>query len=316
MKSRMVYFPERGQARMGEIEVNVPAAGEVLVRNLGCGVCQAEIKEFLGLFGHSYPLTRLGHEGVGRVIEVGEGVEGFAVGDLVSTLWQPAFWEFNAVRADWACVLPESAAANPALWLSEPVACALNGIIAADVQPGQRVLLLGAGYMGLLLVQLLRRTLAREVVVCDLEETKLLLAREMGTITMLNAREVSLADYVRETGGFDVVIEATGAPDMIKQAAGALNLRGRLVVFADHSHHTETLPWEPFMTNCATVVFSNPLLQSDFPALWRTAIELMLAGHIDQAPLISHRMPAEQCQQLMEVACSRSVDYVKGYLSW
>lgn len=316
MKSRMVFFPGRAQAQLGEIDVNPPAAGEVLVRNLGCGVCQAEIKDYLGLFGHPYPMTRLGHEGIGRVVEVGACVEEIQVGDLVSTLWSPAFWEFNSVRADWVYVLPERAAADPALWLTEPVACALNGIIAANVQPGQRVLLLGAGYMGLLLAQLLCSTLAREVVVCDLEAAKLQLAHELSNATILNAREIPLADYVRDTGGFDVVIEATGAPEMIMQAANALNLRGRLAIFADHSHRSETVNWYPLMTQCATVVFANPLLQTDFSELWRTAIDLMIAGRIDQSRLITHRMPVEQCQQLMTIASSRQVEYIKGYMSW
>jgi len=154
------------------------------------------------------------------------------------------------------------------------------------------------------------------VVVCDLEAPKLQLATQLGNATILNAREVKLADYVRDTGGFDVVIEATGAPEMIMQAANALNLRGRLAIFADHSHRSEMMAWYPFMTQCATVVFANPLLQTDFPALWRSAIDLMLAGRIDQSRLISHRMSAGHCQELMTIASSRQVEYIKGYMSW
>ena len=314
MKSRMVFFPAQGQAALGEIEIPAPARGELLVHNLGCGVCQAEIKEFLGLFGHPYPLTRLGHEGIGRVVGMGPEVAGFREGDLVTTLWHPAFQEYNVVRADWAYVLPESAARDPAVWISEPAACALNGALAAAVEPGQRVLLLGAGYMGLLLVQCLRRAPLGELVVADLEPSRLQRATELGATAVVHGAD--LPACVKERGGFDVVIEATGAANMIAHAADYLALRGRLVVFADHAHHTETVPWARFGAQCLTVVFANPMLHRDFPENWRAAVRLMLDGKIDQSRLITHRLPAAQCQELMGIAASRRPEYVKGYLSW
>ena len=58
------------------------------------------------------------------------------------------------------------------------------------------------------------------------------------------------------------------------------------------------------------------MLHRDFAANWRDTVRLMLEGKIDQSRLITHRLPAAQCQELMTIAASRRPDYVKGYLSW
>lgn len=325
MKSRMVFFPERGKAEMGEIEVPEPGAGEILVKNAGCGVCQWENKIFLGTNAAylaamkaeaDFPVTRLGHEGVGRVVAVGPGVTDFNAGDLVATLYGAAFWEYNSLPATMACKLPEMPDDQLRYYISEPAACALNGAAAAAITPGQRVLLLGSGYMGLLLVQLLRQTLAGEVVVADMEANKLALARSLGATTTVNVRETDLAALSEETGRFDVVIEATGAADMIAHAASYCRVRGRLLVFADHHNHTETVPWYNFMQDCLTVLFTNPSFSPDFLSTWRIAAAMLVAGRISQRQLITHSLPAEQCQQLMEIAISHSPEYIKGYLSW
>jgi len=316
MQTRAVIFPRLGQAELTTTEIAQPGPGEILVHNAGCGVCQMENKQFLGLLGDPFPVLRLGHEGIGHVEALGPEVTGFSVGDLVTTLWHPGFQEFNNVRADWAYVLPAHYTGQERYWFSEPAACALNGIYAAQIAAGDRVLLLGAGYMGLLLTQLAGHSLAREVVVADLDAAKLALAAQMGATRVIAAGTEDVATVAQAIGGFDIVIEATGAANMIERAAGFVRQGGRLIVFADHRHHTETVAWQVFGNSCLSVIFSDPMYNRDFPANWRTAIALMLAGRIDQTRLVTHAIPAERCQELMEIATLRKDGYIKGYLSW
>lgn len=171
--------------------------------------------------------------------------------------------------------------------------------------------------MGLLLAQLLRQSLAREIAVADLAPNKLALAQELGVATLLNVQEIDLPAYAEDTGFYDVVIEATGAADMIERAGALLKTRGRLVVFADHHLHIETIAWRNFMLRSLSVAFTNPGFHPDFKGVcWRTAVGLMQAGLVRQQSLISHRLPAAQCQQLMDIAVSRDPAYIKGYLAW
>jgi 2-desacetyl-2-hydroxyethyl bacteriochlorophyllide A dehydrogenase len=312
MKSRAIVFPEKMRAELVDIDVPAPGDGEILVKNLGCGICQIELRKFKGIIG-DFPMDRLGHEGIGRVAAVGPGVKDFREGDLVTTLWQTAFQEYNVGRQDWAIVLPPHLLPRAPYYISEPPACVLNGFTAAMAQPADKVLIVGTGYMGLLLVQLFARASLSSLTILDIDPDKLRVAREMGATATLDS--FSAADQiVQQSGQFDVVIEASGAAGIIESAAKLTRFGGRLVIFADHRHRSETINWGSFQ--CLTVAFANPLFNPDFVANWRSAVKLLLAGKMDQSKLVTHLFPAEKCQEAMMTVLERPRGFIKGYISW
>ncbi len=316
MKS--IIFPEKEVAILLETSAKLPdpAPGEVTVKTVGCGICQVEIKTFKGLLDPAFPAHSLGHESVGFVDKVGSDVRDLHEGDFVTTLWAPGFNEQFNVRADWAVKLGEPDPENACHWISEPAACALNGFISADIKPGDRVCLLGAGYMGLLLTQIGQRSARSEFVVCDRVPGKLQHAMALGATSVIDANHTDVAEAAASRP-FDLVIEATGAANMIQKSVECCRVGGRVVVFADHRHHrNETVDWAPFVEKAVTLAVSNPGSHPDFPAVWRQSVSLMKSGFFDQTSLISHRWNVEQCGEAMRDAAHPGEDYIKGYFSW
>lgn len=316
---KKIIFPTKRTAKLIEDPAPLadPASHEVTVQTLGCGICQVEIKKFLGQLDASYPLTHLGHESVGIVTQVGASVESLKEGDFVTTLWAPGFHESFNIRASWAIALPQPESGKEHLWISEPPSCALNGILSSNVQPGERILLIGAGYMGLLLVQFINHTPHAGLVAFDRITDRLTLARALGASETIPATEGALEAYVSAHGKFHKVIEATGAPDMVQHASNYITKGGALIIFADKRHQRdETIDWFPFIENGISILPSNPSSIADFPEVWRKSVAMMKAGRIDQGQLISHIWDVEDCQSAMEYACSGHSDYMKGYFRW
>ncbi len=316
---KRIIFPQKEHAELEETgsPLPEPEAHEVTVQSIGCGICQVEIKSYKGQLGGSFPETRLGHESIGRVTKIGRDVKRLKEGEFVTTLWAPGFQEFFNVREDWAIAVPEPQPGQESSWISEPASCALNGLISADVQPGERVLLLGAGYMGLLLTQIFTRTPCAEFVVCDRIESKLEHALKLGATSVINGAKMDVFEEATRSGGFDVVIEATGAANMIARSILASKHGGRVIVFADHRHHrSEEMDWEPFIAKGVSLLPANPSSHPDFPEVWRKSVALLKAGIFDQRTLITHQWPVEECREAMATSANPPEDYIKGYFSW
>lgn len=139
-----------GRGEFIESEYNIPPLNpdEICVRSVMTGVCRSDIDMMQGNFG-PLPLHMQGHEGLGRVIGIGANVNDVKFGDYVATRGEPAYADVYNVRAGEYVVVPE---AHPR-YILEPVACGINVIhqplreIAERAGPGQRLLILGSGFL-------------------------------------------------------------------------------------------------------------------------------------------------------------------------
>jgi threonine dehydrogenase-like Zn-dependent dehydrogenase len=216
MKTEALWY--LGERKMERRSVDLPdiEANEILVEIEACGVCGWDTLSYAGRFGefHAYPF-RAGHEGVGRVVSAGSLVQDLHKGQRVVCHELPIDERGGGLMARHAVrprskvsVIPENQAIAHTRWLVEPVACVVNGIMYAGITPGCSVALVGAGYMGLLMTQLLRRTLAGCVTVFEPDARRLDLARGlsagMGGWDFVAPRPGELGALGRS---FDVVIE-------------------------------------------------------------------------------------------------------------
>ncbi|MDA8145480.1 MAG: alcohol dehydrogenase catalytic domain-containing protein [Thermaerobacter sp.] len=239
-----------GQVSLEERARPVPGAGEVLLEVEACGVCGTDRHIFRGEAPAAAGVI-LGHEFGGRVRGMGPGVAGIRPGQRVAVnpnlncgTCRPCregrphlcrrLAAYGVDRdggfAPWAVVaapqvypvgedLPAGAVA-----LVEPLSCALHGLELAGVRPGDSVLLLGAGPMGLLLLLLARRRGAARIVVADPREERRRLALERGAD--------AVADPEAEPPGeFDVALEASGSPAALGAALRAVAPGGTVLVF-------------------------------------------------------------------------------------
>lgn len=231
-----------------------PEVGEVVVKVGRCGICGSDLHmtedEAYGQGAGSV----LGHEFAGEVVALGKGVEGFATGDLVSVIplmscgqcpackagevaWCEKFGlqgggyaEYAVTRPNQCVKLPKSASIADGA-IIEPLAVALHGLNMSAMKTGDRVLILGAGPIGLAVAFWARRHGAGRVVVQDISDYQRERALEMGAHDFVVDPADPVGSAERALGGkADVVFECVGIPGLIAQAVEQVRNRGTILL--------------------------------------------------------------------------------------
>lgn len=231
--------------------------GSVKVRVHACGICGSDVPRVLGTEARFFPLI-LGHEFAGEIVEVASDVDGRAVGDRVAGVpLLPCMtcdacqrglyalckqYGFIGSRSDGAfaeyVVVPASNVVPIADGVSytmgalfEPASVALHGLQKADFRPGEDVVILGTGNIGILTMQWARICGARRVAVCDILPERLELARQMGADAVFNPTDANFADQIAaytSGQGFHYVFETAGQPATIQLGFELAGVRGTL----------------------------------------------------------------------------------------
>ncbi|MCD9198217.1 alcohol dehydrogenase AdhP [Aeromicrobium wangtongii] len=248
-----------------------PGPGQVLVRLEASGLCHTDIHAAHGDWPVKPALPFVpGHEGVGVVTELGEGVTERAIGDRVSIAWlgqacghcrycidgretlceaqlnsgysvDGAHAEYAAADARYAVRVPEGVSSFDAAPLSCAGVTAYKSVKVAHVQPAETVAVFGIGGLGHLAVQY-ARLVGAVVIAVDVEDEKLALATELGADHVVNAAEVDPVTAIASLGGADVSLAYAVAPRSFEQAFASLNRGGRLVCVALPAEGTMSIP--------------------------------------------------------------------------
>ncbi len=290
---------------------------EVLVSVEACGVCGTDVHIVEGT-SRSTPPVVLGHEYAGRIADVGKKVEGFRVGQRVAV--DPniscgvcyycrkglvhlcsnlralgvdidgGMAEYCLVPARQAHILPDSMPPEVCAFV-EPVSCAVHGIDKAGISPGDTVVILGGGTIGLIMLQLAQRAGAAASVIVEPLEQKRRTAEELGASLVLDPSREDIKEAVQKAApeGADVVIECVGKPSTAELAIG-LARRGGTVEFFGVCPIGATFPLEPnrVYVNELTIVGSyvNPYTFS-------RSIALLQAGNVRVDLLQIARFPLD-----------------------
>jgi 2-desacetyl-2-hydroxyethyl bacteriochlorophyllide A dehydrogenase len=299
-------------------------ADDVLIKVYRAGICGTDIHILKGEYEARYPLTP-GHEFSGEVAAVGAHVTRFEVGDRVTAdpnvpcnhcyfcqrnepnqcrslraigvTGDGAFAEY--VTAPEGNVFPIGSISYEAAALIEPLACVVWGLKQVEVQPGDSVVIFGAGPMGCLLTQAVRHAGAARVVVVDTVPSRLQLAAQLGATETIPAddntarRLMSLEPY-----GYDIVTDATGIPSVIEGMFAYARPRARVWIFgvAPNGAKVSFVPYDVFRKDLKIVgsfAVNRTFAQS---------IALIESGAINVQPLVSHRLPLAEFTRGFEVA--------------
>ncbi|MFC3882141.1 zinc-dependent alcohol dehydrogenase family protein [Bacillus songklensis] len=227
-----------------EVPYPVPGPGEITVKVHCSGICGTDYHILEGDFISPYPLVG-GHEFAGTVFEIGEGVEGWYLGERVSVdpsvycgkcyhcrnnqfnhckNWNAigvtlngAFAEYVKVPAKNLYRMKDSMTFEEGA-LVEPMSCVAYALERVNVKFGEKVLIFGAGPMGLMLVQAIRTSGASEVVLVDIADEKLETAKRLGATSAYKS-DAQLEEKIggkQYPNGFDIVVDATGIPAVIE----------------------------------------------------------------------------------------------------
>ena len=182
MRAAVVGAP--GEAHVALVERPVPGPGQIRVRLEGCGICASNLGPWAGPEWMQFPLEpgALGHEGWGTIDALGDGVEGFMVGDRVATASHKSFAEYDIADATAAIPLPAALAGKP--FPGEPLGCAMNIFRRSDIRAGQTVAIIGIGFLGAILTRLAADAGARVIAISRRAES-LELARHYGAAEII-----------------------------------------------------------------------------------------------------------------------------------
>lgn len=297
------------------VDAPSPGPGEVELAPAYVGICGTDLHIYHGDMDARVKVPAvLGHEMSGRVVRVGPGVPDWAPGDAVTVM--PLRWDDTcpACRAGHRHICQhldfigiDSPGAMQQRWivpaatlirlpgsldldraaLVEPTAVAAHDVGRAGVRPGERVVVVGGGPVGIL-IALVARAAGAEVRVVELSGHRRALAERMG-LTAWDPAAVDVPELVREwTGdaGAQVAFEVSGAAAGVDTAVSVLGVRGRLCLVAIHSARRE-IDLHRFFWRELTLVGARLYERSDF----ERAVELLTDGTIPADLLISRVVP-------------------------
>jgi threonine dehydrogenase-like Zn-dependent dehydrogenase len=309
----MPYAAVVGGPRTASL-VPVPPAplgdGDVRVAVSGCGVCGSNLPVWEGRPWFSYPLApgAPGHEGWGVVAEVGR-LAALSVGDPMAFLGENAFATEVVVPAASCVVLPRDLGHFP----GEAVGCAFNVAARAGFAPGQTVAVVGAGFLGAVVVALAAQAGAR-VVAVSRRPFALDVAKTMGATEVLPIDGDVVGAVTDITGGdlCDVVVEAVGTQAPLDLAAALTRVGGRLVIAGFHQDGPRTIDLGLWNWRGYDVVNAHERDPAVSLAGIRAAAEAVAAGTLDLAPLLTHAYPLDRLGDAMDAMVERPDGFLKA----
>jgi threonine dehydrogenase-like Zn-dependent dehydrogenase len=316
MRAAVLTAP--GRAVVTGRHVPLPAAGQVLIRLEGCGVCGSNLPLWEGRDWFTYPQEpgAPGHEGWGEVVAVGDGVETVRVGERVAALSYHAYAEYDLTEA--AAVVPVPAALRQVPAPGEPLGCALNVYRRCGIAAGQTVAIIGIGFLGALLTQLAAAAGAR-VIAISRRQFALDVARACGA-----AEQIVLADHhvvvdhvMRLTAGAgcDRVVEAVGTQGPLELAGELTRERGRLIVAGFHQDGPRQV--NMFLWNWRGLDVINAHERD--PAVYvegiRAAMTALETGVLRTDALYTHRVPLDRLGEAMELMRTRPDGFLKALVT-
>jgi L-iditol 2-dehydrogenase len=307
-----------------------PGPGEALIRISSCGVCPSDLRSYLGAGrGMSLPRTP-GHEWAGTVIELGEPTDDspIKVGDRVVADWRyvcghcyecrrgvfnycenlrrgvrGGFAELGAAPLSQLRIVPDNVSFEEASF-SEPLACIVQAHSYTQIGLGDDVVIVGAGPIGLLHLQVALRRGARAIV-SDPIASRLEMAKQLGAHDLIDASATNPVERVKELTagrGANAVIVAVGAPDPIRQGLEMAAINGWVNLFAGTYPPTE-IPVDPNLIHYRQLRVTG---SHDFtPHHFTTALRLIQFGIIRVKPLISHRFELGHVKEAFETTAGR-----------
>lgn len=317
-------------------EVEVPKINpeEVLIRVGACGICTTDIKIYKGEKTRGVRIPSiLGHEISGQVVKVGSKVKEIAENDKVAVApgipcgkchfclrgtqnlcinrsalgyqHNGGFAEYvkipaNAITSGNVVKFPDSLSYEEAS-LAEPLACCINGSDKNDIKLGDTVLVIGAGPLGLMHIQVVKMIGAKKVIVSELLENRGKLALRLGADVWLNPKKSDFSNCIRqETNnlGVDTVIVSVNIPEIINVALENTKKGGTVNLFGGFPIRTKA-NIEPNLVhyNELKIVGTSGYTQADF----QTALSLIISKKINVKDIISHTFSLDRIQEAIDM---------------
>ncbi|MGH9623465.1 MAG: galactitol-1-phosphate 5-dehydrogenase [Bryobacteraceae bacterium] len=339
-----LLLPEYGRLEMTETPMPRPAPDEVLIRVQACGICGSDVHGYDGSSGRRIPPIVMGHEAAGTVAAAGSEVRDLhedAAVTFDSTIYcgecafcrrgetnlcsrrevlgvstpeyrrNGAFAEYVTVPRRVVHPLPQSIPFAEAAMV-EPLSVAVHAVSLAQVPENGTALVMGAGMIGLLVLQALREAGARAVYVADIDDSRLKLAQRLGATATINAKTAdAVAEVRRLTGdkGVDLALEAVGSTPTIETAIESVKKGGTVVLIGNVVSKAE-MPLQAVVSRQIRLQ-GSAASAGEYPK----AIDMLARGAVNVKPLISMIAPLAEGPQWFERLHAREANLMKVILT-
>jgi len=330
---------KKGQKRVVCVEVKKPDIkkdDDVLVKILHAGICGSDINR-IRTVNKKWDSKILGHEGVGLIEKIGNKVKFFKIGDKVAIIplvpcfnckfcdegnysscnnysfigsrVNGLFSEYISLNEKNLIKLPETIDIEKYIFL-EPLTVALHSIYKANLKLGQSVTILGAGTIGLLIFQILRNLGMYDLVIADISEYNLKIAKKLGVHHRVNVAKDKLEEYIKKNickFGVDVTFESSGSNDAKNNSILVTKSKGNIVLIGTSPENVS------FKGNIFELILRKELVlmgtwmsySSPFPGLeWATAIKILDQNMIDTKSMISYRYKLTKVNEAFDIIFS------------
>jgi threonine 3-dehydrogenase len=330
MKALIKAKPEKG-IWMAEVPLPVLGHNDVLIKIKKTAICGTDIHiyQWDSWAQHNIPVPLvIGHEFVGEVIEIGEHVKGLKPGDRVSGEGHIAcrhcrpcrtglahlcrgneavgvtragcFAEYVAIPAENACLIPDTISDSTAAIL-DPFGNATHTALSYDLV-GEDVLITGAGPVGIMAAAIARQVGARHIVITDINEYRLSLAKKMGATLALDPRDKTLQEVMVSLGmkeGFDVGLEMSGNTQAFQNMLTSMNHGGKIALLGFLPENT-TINWSSVIMKGLQLkgIYGRKMFET-----WYKMISLLQTG-LDLSPVITHELSIDRFQEGFEIMSS------------
>ncbi|TCL60873.1 L-iditol 2-dehydrogenase [Hydrogenispora ethanolica] len=337
MKTRMAMVQSPGLAELVEVEVANPGETQVVIAIKASSICGSDLHIYKGKHPSAALPVSVGHELAGDVIQVGAKVTTVEVGDRVTVepvvacgqcppcqtgnygycdnlsyhyrKGQGALADYFVVDQRYVYKLPDQLSYEAGA-LVEPLSVAVHAVKRAKIALGDKLLIIGAGPIGILVAAVSKAAGAKEIIVADIADARLELAAAMGATRTVNSLNESVVDVVRQmTGGRGIAktFECVGREETFVQAISCLCKGGLATMLGIFEQPTIQIPASLFVSQEITV-------QGSQGYCWDFETAIGLTDTIDLSKLVSHVLPLAEVDKALKVALTPSEKAVKVIL--
>ena len=319
------------------VDVPVAGEGEVLIKVRACGICGSDVHGWLGKTGRRIPPMTMGHEFAGEVAKTGPGADKFRPGDGVVV--QPinfcgecvncragltnmclnkkffgvltvdgAMAEYVAVPEKLLYALPEGCSYETGA-MAEPYAVAYGSVVKAGDLAGKDILIIGAGMIGLCILQMVKLQKPGRVIMVDMSDKRLQKALELGADYAVNSGKEDALQRISElTGGamIDVSIEAVGVEPTANLSIKALKVAGK-AMWVGMSQREMQINMQDVVCSARSVIGSFNYTHKEFGEV----VDLLGSGKLATGELLSRVVSLEDAPQAFEDLLTNPDDLIK-----
>ncbi|MHA1631344.1 MAG: zinc-dependent alcohol dehydrogenase [Candidatus Freyarchaeota archaeon] len=335
MKALVYYDAE--DIRYEEVEKPKIGAGEALIEVKAAGLCSTDV--WKAIYRRSKPGSVLGHEVSGVVAEVGSGVKSLEVGDRVAvyhraecglcyyckhgqeplcrqyrrqSIFPGAFSEYIRVLPEIVensiIKLPKEITHEMATMI-EPTGCSVRAVLKCGIKPGDRVLVIGDGPLGLLNAQVSKASGASTVILSGHHDYRLEIAKKVGVDYTLNSsrESPSLEETVKDLTdglGADVVIVAVASTEAVREALRFVREGGKICLFGDF----RDVPQPNLSLDLKRILRDDVQLIGSWGCStenYRVAFNMVKSGLVKVKEMITHRYPMEKFKEALQTFFSK-----------